>query len=283
MPLPTTVLIAPAAMPAAGDGGDLGSAHGAAIPARGFQRSIGGCIAGVPEWIIGTPVSSPLGTHAPGTSLSDWDPSPVRYAAVLPALARMQASAFMEVVLVRHGETEWSRDGRHTGRTDVPLTDAGRRQAERLEDALREWSVPRVLTSPLGRALDTCRLAGFGERAELRDELLEWDYGEYEGLTTPQIREQRPDWDLWRDGCRRRRALADVRARAWILSVVEEGLAGRRLPFCARPRAARARRALGRASPPGSSPALARHGHDLRAGIRARDSCDQTLERSCLE
>jgi broad specificity phosphatase PhoE len=98
----------------------------------------------------------------------------------------------MEAVLVRHGETEWSRDGRHTGRTDVPLTDVGRAQAERLEDALGEWRTPRVIASPLSRALDTCRLAGFGDRAEVSDALLEWDYGEYEGLTTPQIRELRP-------------------------------------------------------------------------------------------
>ena len=119
----------------------------------------------------------------------------------------------MEVVLVRHGETEWSRDGRHTGRTDVPLTDVGRAQAERLEDALGEWRTPRVLASPLSRALDTCRLAGLGDRAEVSVALLEWDYGEYEGLTTPQIRELRPGWDLWRDGCPGGESAADVGAR----------------------------------------------------------------------
>src|SRR5919107_1991801 len=119
----------------------------------------------------------------------------------------------MEAVLVRHGETEWSRDGRHTGRTDVPLTAVGTRQAEQLEDALGEWSAPRVLTSPLGRALDTCRLAGFGDRAELREALLEWDYGDYEGLTTPQIRELRPGLDLWRDGCPGGESAADVGSR----------------------------------------------------------------------
>jgi broad specificity phosphatase PhoE len=119
----------------------------------------------------------------------------------------------MEAVLVRHGETEWSRDGRHTGRTDVPLTDVGRAQAERLEDALGEWRTPRVMASPLSRALDTCRLAGFGDRAEVSDALLEWDYGEYEGLTTPQIRELRPGWDLWRDGCPGGESAADVGAR----------------------------------------------------------------------
>lgn len=107
----------------------------------------------------------------------------------------------MEVVLVRHGETEWSRDGRHTGRTDVPLTDVGRAQAERLEDALGEWRTPRVLASPLSRALDTCRLAGLGDRAEVSVALLEWDYGEYEGITTKEIRASRPGWFLWRDGC----------------------------------------------------------------------------------
>ena len=119
----------------------------------------------------------------------------------------------MEVVLVRHGETEWSRDLRHTGRTDVPLTDEGRRQAECLRGALGEWSFARVLASPLGRAVDTCRLAGFGDRAELSDALLEWDYGEYEGLTTAQIREERPGWNLWRDGCPGGETAAEVGAR----------------------------------------------------------------------
>jgi broad specificity phosphatase PhoE len=119
----------------------------------------------------------------------------------------------MEVVLVRHGETEWSRDHRHTGRTDVPLTAEGRRQAERLRDALAEWNFTRVLSSPLSRALDTCRLAGYGDRAELSDALLEWDYGEYDGETTDRIRESRPGWNLWRDGCPGGESVADVSAR----------------------------------------------------------------------
>jgi broad specificity phosphatase PhoE len=107
----------------------------------------------------------------------------------------------MEIVLARHGETEWSRDGLHTGRTDIPLTDVGRRQGEQLRDGLREWSFERVLSSPLQRALETCRLAGLGNDVETTDDLREWDYGDYEGITTPQIRESRPGWYLWRDGC----------------------------------------------------------------------------------
>ena len=125
-----------------------------------------------------------------------------------------------EIVLIRHGETEWSRDGRHTGRTDIPLTDAGRRQAALVGEWLAGRTFARVLTSPLGRALETCRLAGFGDRAEPREELLEWDYGEYEGLTTPQIRERRPDWYLWRDGCPGGESAADVGRR--VDSVVAE-------------------------------------------------------------
>jgi broad specificity phosphatase PhoE len=119
----------------------------------------------------------------------------------------------MELVLVRHGETEWSRDHRHTGRTDVPLTAEGRRQAERLHDALAEWDYARVMTSPLRRALDTCRLAGYGDRAERSDALLEWDYGEYEGETTDRIRESRVGWNLWRDGCPGGESAAVVGAR----------------------------------------------------------------------
>lgn len=106
-----------------------------------------------------------------------------------------------ELILARHGETEWSRDGRHTGRTDVPLTANGRDEAERLREPLAGRGFTRVLSSPLSRAVDTARLAGFGEVVETRDDLLEWDYGEYEGITTATIREGRPGWLLWRDGC----------------------------------------------------------------------------------
>ena len=106
-----------------------------------------------------------------------------------------------ELLLVRHGETAWSVSGRHTGRTDVPLTDEGQRQASRLRHALEARTLERVISSPLARAAETCRLAGGGDRVELRDELLEWDYGEFEGLTTAEIREARPGWLLWRDGC----------------------------------------------------------------------------------
>ncbi len=87
-------------------------------------------------------------------------------------------------MLVRHGETEWSRDGRHTGRTDIPLTERGRLQAQAVGAALGGREFALVLTSPLSRAAETCRLAGFGDRAERRDELMEWDYGDYEGRTT---------------------------------------------------------------------------------------------------
>jgi broad specificity phosphatase PhoE len=105
-----------------------------------------------------------------------------------------------EVVLVRHGETEWSRDGKHTGRTDVLLTERGRSQAQAVGAALRGRRFALVLTSPLSRALETCRLAGFGEVAEQRDELREWDYGAYDGRTTIEIRTEVPGWTLWREG-----------------------------------------------------------------------------------
>ena len=105
------------------------------------------------------------------------------------------------VWLVRHGETQWSREHRHTGRTDVPLTPEGEEQARLLAPALAELSFDRVLCSPLARARETCELAGLGDRAELRDALMEWDYGDYEGITSDEIRVDRPDWLLWRDGC----------------------------------------------------------------------------------
>jgi broad specificity phosphatase PhoE len=106
-----------------------------------------------------------------------------------------------EVWLVRHAETEWSRAGRHTGRTDLPLTDRGRDAAEALRRRLADRRFDHVFVSPLQRARETARLAGLDTgNAEVRGELLEWDYGDYEGRTTAEIRNERPGWLLWRDG-----------------------------------------------------------------------------------
>jgi broad specificity phosphatase PhoE len=119
-----------------------------------------------------------------------------------------------QIVLVRHGETEWSASGKHTSRTDLSLTETGRERARALASELAEWSFARVVSSPLKRALETCELAGFGDRAELDDELREWAYGEYEGLTTPEIRTENPGWSLWRDGCPEGEMAAQVGERA---------------------------------------------------------------------
>jgi probable phosphoglycerate mutase len=119
-----------------------------------------------------------------------------------------------EIVLVRHAETEWSRDGRHTGRSDIPLTDRGRAAAAALAERLRERRFELVLVSPSVRARETCELCGLGAGARVCADLREWDYGDYEGLTTPEIRAQRPDWRLWRDGCPGGESAADVGARA---------------------------------------------------------------------
>jgi probable phosphoglycerate mutase len=105
-----------------------------------------------------------------------------------------------ELWLVRHGETEWSRAGKHTGRTDLPLTVEGEAAATAMKAGLSERSFAQVLTSPLRRAHDTARLAGFPD-VVVDDDLAEWDYGDYEGLTTPQIRETVPDWTVWKYGC----------------------------------------------------------------------------------
>jgi broad specificity phosphatase PhoE len=119
-----------------------------------------------------------------------------------------------QVVLVRHGETEWSRELRHTGRTDVPLTERGREQAERVGAALRGRTFALVLTSPLQRATETCRLAGFGEIAQPRDDLREWDYGDYEGRMTEEIRKEAPDWTVWTGGVPNGETVEQVGARA---------------------------------------------------------------------
>jgi len=125
---------------------------------------------------------------------------------------------------VRHGETEWSRSGRHTGRTDVPLTEAGRRETARIGAQLRERRFALVLTSPLERASETARLAGFPQ-AERCDALMEWDYGAYEGVTTPEIRRHVPGWTVFRHGAPGGESAEDVgrRADAVIERVLEAG------------------------------------------------------------
>jgi broad specificity phosphatase PhoE len=117
-------------------------------------------------------------------------------------------------VLVRHAETEWSLGGRHTGRTDIPLTAAGRAHAAALSERLAGWSFQLVLVSPLRRAMETCELAGLADRAQPREELLEWDYGQYEGLTSAEITTTRPGWSLWRDGSPGGERAEQVGARA---------------------------------------------------------------------
>ena len=115
---------------------------------------------------------------------------------------------------VRHGETAWSLSGQHTGLTDLPLTETGERNARGLAARLAGRSFTRVLTSPLQRAARTCELAGFGATAVRDADLVEWNYGEYEGLRTAEIHASRPGWKLFRDGCPGGESPADVGARA---------------------------------------------------------------------
>lgn len=122
--------------------------------------------------------------------------------------------SFPAVYLARHGETLWAASGRHTGRTDVPLTEQGERSARQLGERLRAQSFSKILTSPLQRASRTCALAGFGDFARIEGGLVEWDYGEYEGRTTNEIEGERPGWDVFRDGCPGGESAADVGRRA---------------------------------------------------------------------
>jgi probable phosphoglycerate mutase len=145
--------------------------------------------------------------------------------------------------LIRHGETEWSLDGRHTGRTDLPLTANGESQARRLAPLLQGVGFSQVLVSPLQRARRTCELAGLGAQARVDPDLSEWDYGSYEGQTRAQVQAQRPHWDVFTDGCPGGESVAQLEAR---VDRVRDGL----------------RRAGGRI-------ALFSHGHFLRSlGVR---------------
>ena len=123
-------------------------------------------------------------------------------------------AALPEVYLARHGETAWTITGQHTGRTDIPLTARGEQNALSLRQRLNGVTFAKVLVSPLARARRTCELAGFGDTAEVDPELQEWDYGDYEGRRTADIRQERPGWDLFRDGGPGGESVAVIGARA---------------------------------------------------------------------
>jgi probable phosphoglycerate mutase len=119
-----------------------------------------------------------------------------------------------DVYLARHGETEWTLAGQHTGLTDLPLTANGEEQARRLGQRLAETTFAKVLSSPLQRAMRTCQLSGYGSAAEADPDLIEWNYGDYEGKKRAEILAQRPEWLIFRDGCPNGESPTDVRNRA---------------------------------------------------------------------
>ena len=124
------------------------------------------------------------------------------------------SEVFPIVYLARHGETAWTITGQHTGLTDLPLTERGERNAWRLAERLRRLTFAKVFTSPLQRAVKTCELAGFGAVAEIDRDLVEWNYGEYEGRTPAEIHRERPDWQVFLDGCPGGESPDEVGARA---------------------------------------------------------------------
>lgn len=129
----------------------------------------------------------------------------------------MNTKSGVHIWLIRHGETEWSKSGQHTGTTDIALTEAGRTQARALAPVLAAQRFDLVLTSPMARAIETCKLAGLGDGAQVEPELHEWNYGIYEGRTTADIRREVPDWSVWTSPIPQGESLADVGARAQAL------------------------------------------------------------------
>jgi hypothetical protein len=143
-------------------------------------------------------------------------------------------STLLRLYLVRHGETEWSLSGQHTGRTDIPLTAHGEDEARKLGPCLWGIQFARVLTSPRQRARRTCEFAGLGSAAEIEPDLAEWDYGDYEGQRSVDIRKGRPDWNLFRDGCPRGETPAQVSDRVRPGRAMDRIAGDRRAAFCAR-------------------------------------------------
>lgn len=133
--------------------------------------------------------------------------------------------------IVRHSDTQWSLEGRHTGRTDIALTPEGAAKADALAACLAKVTFETVLSSPLSRGLETARRCGFAERVVADDRLLEWDYGDYEGCTSQQIHAQRPGWDLWRDGCPNGESIDAVATRAASVIKTVDSVSGNVLIF----------------------------------------------------
>jgi len=138
------------------------------------------------------------------------------------------------LTLVRHGQTEWSPSDRHTGRRDIPLTDQGREQARHAGTRLSHLKPALVLSSPLQRAAETARLAGFGNQVEIDADLMEWNYGKYEGRTSAEVFEERPDWQLFRDGCPDGETPAQVAERADRVIARVRGCGGDAIAFAHR-------------------------------------------------
>ena len=186
----------------------------------------------------------------------------------------------MNLFAIRHGETAWSLSGQHTGTTDIPLTDNGRRLAERLRPVLAKEAFALVLVSPMQRARETCELAGFGDKAVVEPDLAEWNYGEYEGLTPEQIHETRPGWMIFRDGCPGGETPEQVGAR--VDRVIARVARGRRRRRAVRARscAARARGALDRLAGRRRPALPARYRHAERSRLLPRDPRGEDLERA---
>ena len=194
-----------------------------------------------------------------------------------------------ELILLRHGETEWSLAGKHTGRTDIPLTTHGEAAAKALAPLLARRDIVAVFTSPARRAVTTAAFAGL-DNAQPDPDLWEWDYGGYEGLTTPQIQETRPGWYLWRDGVipgdaeHPGETIEQVAERVDRVLARVAPAAGRRRRRAgrARPRAARAHRPLPAAPSGGRAAVPAGHRDGQHPGHRARRAGHRVLERAAL-
>jgi Histidine phosphatase superfamily (branch 1) len=185
----------------------------------------------------------------------------------------------VNVFAIRHGETAWSLGGQHTGTTDIPLTETGRRLAEEIRPVLAKEAFTLVLVSPMQRARETCALAGLGDVAIIDSDLAEWNYGEYEGLTAKQIHEMAPGWLIFRDGCPGGEAPEQVGARVDRV-IARAGCRWRRCAICPRTRAARPGGTVDQAARRRRPTFLARYRHPVRPWLLPQYTRCEDLERA---